>query len=184
MNDNQSKKNTETSKAGSFLELLKGKLAPSAIILFVLGYAWSGFFDKTLGIQVQKILETPIKEFNEQVDRFTCGGNDARRTADALSEQAETFLLRAKNLLTAGNHSEAEKDISNAKESFARANISYAKSSECGDKDASLRLAISHCKGLGTAPDTRSALKLILKVEQEGGAGLARARDARTVCGL
>ena len=101
----------------------------------------------------------------DQWDGLACGGRAASEAGDRLSEAASNDPEQARTL-------------------FQQANEQYAKAYACGYPDAGLRLAVSHCMGLGMPKDQRKARSLVLEVESHHPEKIGRANDVRRTCGF
>lgn len=96
-------------------------------------------------------------------DSAFCGGRAAMVEGDRLSDAAS-------------------RDVKQAQSLFREANVFYSKAYACGFADAGVRLAASHCLGLGTEKNEGKAKQLLLEVERDHSDRKVRIDLARKAC--
>jgi hypothetical protein len=140
---------------------IKSRLTPTKIILTLLGM---GGMAVLTGV-AQPVLSWVTENSSSLRDDWTCGGRAAMAEGDRLSELAGKEPARAQRYLT-------------------EANAHYLKAYGCGFPDAGIRLAVSHCMGLGTPKNSLKARQIVLEIEAKYEAKRGRAGDVRKLCGF
>lgn len=118
------------------------------------------------------VLSSPAQDAAEAIritwDSISCGGNEAMRKADALSDEAEKLATR---------------DVRTTMELYSRSNSFYKKAYDCGFDEAGLVLASRYCTGLGHTRAVDQARRLLNEIEyRHSGKFGSRIKDVRSVC--
>lgn len=136
-----------------------------ALLIALVALIGKGFLEGTVNKVMEPLATKMVDTAHYYWDDYTCRGRAAEEEADRLSLLVGKRPTQAYTL-------------------FRQAYVKYQEAWSCGRPDAGLRLAVAHCKGLGTPKDQLKAHGLVNEIEEKYPAKRERMKEVRKECGF